>query len=105
MTIFRNTAILCLLMMILASCAALTGRETAGEYIDDSAITTKVKSAIFKDPNLRASEIHVETFQGTVQLSGFVDSASASLKAAKHARSTKGVKSVTNNLVVRKNKR
>jgi hyperosmotically inducible protein len=59
----------------LAACAALSGRETAGEYVDDAMITTKVEAAMFDDPSLKVMQIGVETMQDVVQLSGFVDSA------------------------------
>jgi hyperosmotically inducible protein len=59
----------------LAACAAMSGRETAGEYVDDAMITTKVEAAMFDDPSLKVMQIGVETMQDVVQLSGFVDSA------------------------------
>jgi hyperosmotically inducible protein len=59
----------------LAGCAAMSGRETAGEYVDDAMITTKVEAAMFDDPSLKVMQIGVETMQDVVQLSGFVDSA------------------------------
>src|SRR4030067_1023194 len=55
-------------------CASTPTRESSGEYIDDSAITTRVKAAIFDDPSLKVLQINVETFKGEVQLSGFVGS-------------------------------
>ena len=55
-------------------CASTQKREGTGEYLDDSAITTKVKAAIFNEPTLKVFQINVETFKGDVQLSGFVDS-------------------------------
>jgi hyperosmotically inducible protein len=53
----------------------MSGRETAGEYVDDAMITTKVEAAMFDDPSLKVMQIGVETMQDVVQLSGFVDSA------------------------------
>lgn len=82
-------------------CASTPTRESSGEYIDDSAITTKVKAEIFNDPALKVFQISVETFKGEVQLSGFVDSAQFVNKAGEVARSVKGVKSVKNNLIVK----
>ena len=66
------------LIAVFLGCASTPTREGTGEYIDDSAITTKVKAAIFNDPSLKVFQINVETFKGEVQLSGFVDSARAS---------------------------
>lgn len=102
MTIFKNTSIMLLVMLTLASCAAMTGRETPGEYAEDAAITAKIKTAIVKDSNLKAAEIHVETFQRDVQLSGFVASKAEAARAARHARAVKDVRYIDNDLVVRK---
>lgn len=98
----KNTSCLIIFAVALAGCAAFSGRETAGEYIDDTAITASVKSEILQDPLLKTFQIHVETFQNQVQLSGFVDSAAESARAEQIARQGKGVRDVKNNLVVRK---
>jgi len=82
-------------------CASTPTREGTGEYVDDSAITAKVKAAIFNEPSLKVFQINVETFKGDVQLSGFVDSARSVSKAGEVARSVKGVRSVKNNLIVK----
>ena len=82
-------------------CASTPKREGTGEYLDDSAITTKVKAAIFNEPTLKVFQINVETFKGEVQLSGFVDSAQSVSKAGEVARGVKGVRSVKNNLIVK----
>lgn len=89
------------LIAVFLGCASTPTREGTGEYIDDSAITTKVKSAIFNDPSLKVFQINVETFKGEVQLSGFVDSAQSVKKAGEVARGVNGVKSVKNNLIVK----
>jgi osmotically-inducible protein OsmY len=77
------------------------GKEGAGEYVDDSWITTKVKSLLAEDSFLKSFEISVKTFKGDVQLSGSVDSQKAIDKAVEITRSVKGVKSVKNNLIVK----
>jgi osmotically-inducible protein OsmY len=82
-------------------CSSTPTREGTGEYFDDSAITTRVKAAIFDDPSLKVLQINVETFKGEVQLSGFVDSAQNVRRAGEVARSVKGVKSVKNDLIVK----
>ncbi len=89
------------LIAVFVGCASTPKREGTGEYVDDSAITTKVKAAIFNDPALKVFQINVETFKGDVQLSGFVDSAQSVTKAGAVARGVKGVKSVKNNLIVK----
>ncbi len=90
--------LLALMMVSLVGCASGPNKEGTGEYVDDSVITTKVKSAIFQEPNLKSAEINVETYKGVVQLSGFVSSAMASTRASELARGVNGVKSVKNDL-------
>lgn len=74
---------------------------TAGRVIDDSVITGKVKSALIADSTTKAYQIEVETYQGTVQLSGFVDSAEARRRAVEVAGNVEGVKNVKNSLELR----
>jgi osmotically-inducible protein OsmY len=101
----RNIVIhfLVLLMLIatFAACASTRTRESAGEYVDDSVITTKVKSLLAEDDFLKSFQISVESYKGTVQLSGFVNSQKAVDKAGEIARSVKGVQSIKNNLIVK----
>jgi hypothetical protein len=101
----RNIVIpfLVLLMLIatLAACAATRTHESTGGYVDDSVITTKVKSLLAEDDFLKSFQISVETFKGTVQLSGFVNSQKAVDKADEITRSVKGVQSIKNNLIVK----
>jgi len=85
-------------LLLSLGCASTSTKEGAGEYVDDSVITTKVKAAIFNEPTLKSAEINVETFKGVVQLSGFVNSQSDINKAAEVARSVKGVTSVKNDM-------
>lgn len=82
-------------------CASTSTKEGTGEYIDDSVITTKVKAAIINEPTLKATEINVETFKGSVQLSGFVAQPADAARAAEVARGVKGVKSVKNDVRVK----
>jgi len=82
-------------------CAATQKRQSTGQYVDDSVITTKVKAAIFNEATLKTLQINVETFKGEVQLSGFVDSAQSVKKAGEVAGSVNGVVSVRNNLIVK----
>jgi osmotically-inducible protein OsmY len=82
-------------------CASTRTTEGTGEYVDDSAITTKVKTAILGESDLKVMQINVETFKGVVQLSGFVDSQKSATKAVEVARRVKGVVSVKNDLIVK----
>lgn len=74
--------------------------ETAGEYIDDSVITLKVKAAILNDSLLKASQIEVNTVNGVVKLSGTVDSEQSLSRAMEVVNSQKHVKSVQTDLIV-----
>ena len=89
------------LVGLITGCTATRHRESTGQYVDDSVITTKVKSLIADDGFLKSFQISVETYKGTVQLSGFVDSTQASTRAEELANSVEGVKSVKNSLVVK----
>jgi osmotically-inducible protein OsmY len=79
-------------------CASTPRSEGTGEYMDDSVITGKVKAAILEEPTLKSSEINVETFKGTVQLSGFVASRGDIATAVETAKHVKGVKAVKNDM-------
>ena len=82
-------------------CASTPKQEGTGEYVDDTVITGKVKSAILNEPTLKVAEINVETFKGIVQLSGFVSSQAAATKAVSVARDVGGVKSVKNDMQIK----
>lgn len=92
-------ASLCLLMLF--ACAPTATREGTGEYVDDTVITTKVKAALAADPAVKATEVNVETFRGVVQLSGFISGAEARQRAIEVARTTKGVRGVKNDMVIK----
>jgi len=101
----RNIVIHCLVILMLiatfGACASTPTSESTGEIIDDSVITTKVKSLLAGDDFLKSFQIGVETYKGVVQLSGFVNSKQAVDKAVEITRSVKGVKSIKNNLIVK----
>jgi osmotically-inducible protein OsmY len=92
---------LTLALLTVAGCASTQKGEGTAEYVDDSVITTKVKSAILAEATLSSSEINVETFKGVVQLSGFVNSRADIDKAVAVARRVGGVKSVKNDMRVK----
>ncbi len=91
------------LMMIAAfmACASTPEQSSTGEYVDDTVITTKVKTELANDNLLKSFQISVETRKGIVSLSGFVDSPYAVDKAGEIARGVAGVKSVQNALVAK----
>ncbi|MDD2853420.1 MAG: BON domain-containing protein [Desulfuromonadaceae bacterium] len=99
----RITKLLVCLSLITAflGCNATQKKESTGEYIDDSAITTKIKTGIFDDLRLKSLQIEVQTFKGVVQLSGFVDSPQNAKIAGEIAGLVAGVKEVKNDLVAK----
>lgn len=89
------------LMTGLVACSATPKQESTGQYLDDTTITTKVKAAIFNEPSLKSAEINVETFKGTVQLSGFVSSQTSIDRAVLLTSGVGGVKSVKNDMRIK----
>lgn len=87
-----------LILALMVGCASTPTQEGTGEYVNDTALTTKVKAAVFAEPTLKSAEINVETFKGIVQLSGFVSSQADINKAMSVARGVEGVKSVKNSM-------
>ena len=99
--VFIGYLILLMLVATFAACASTRTHESTGEYVDDSVITTKVKAGLAGDDFLKSFQIGVETYKGTVQLSGFVNSQEAVRKAVDITKGVKGVTSVKNNLIVK----
>ena len=93
--------VLVMFISALVACASTSKQSSTGEYVDDSVITTKVKSLLAADYFLKSFQIGVETCKGVVQLSGFVNSQAAVDKAVEIAKSVQGIKSVKNDLVVK----
>lgn len=87
-----------MLLATLAACGGSPTKESAGEFIDDSIITTKVKTAFVQSQEVKASNIVVATFKGDVQLSGFADSPAEIERASQIAAEVSGVKSVRNDI-------
>jgi osmotically-inducible protein OsmY len=87
-----------LALILSMGCTSTPTQESAGEYMDNSVITARVKTAIFKEPSLKSAEVNVETFKGVVQLSGFVSSQSDINRAVEIASAVEGVKSVENDM-------
>jgi osmotically-inducible protein OsmY len=96
---FRSIVVAAAAALALGACAG-TGEKT-GEVIDDSVITTKVKSSLLTEKGIDSTDISVETSKGRVLLSGFVKSSDQRQRAEQIARGTSGVRSVANRLEVR----
>lgn len=101
MTTIRNYARCFTVALALTGCAATPVQESTGEYIDDTAITTKVKTNLLNDPVVSGLSINVETFKGAVQLSGFANSVLERERAEALARSVGGVRRVQNDVHVK----
>jgi osmotically-inducible protein OsmY len=84
-----------------AGCAPTQTRQSTGEVVDDAAVTARVKSALINEPGVKSTQINVETFRGTVSLSGFVDSDEMARKAVNVAEQVRGVRSVKNDMQVK----
>lgn len=101
----QNTVALMLAALLGAAvvgCTSTPTEQSAGEAIDDGVVTAKVKAALIRDPVTKAHQINVETFKGQVQLSGFVESDEARIRALQLARDVGGVKKVMDAMEVRK---
>jgi osmotically-inducible protein OsmY len=90
-----------LTLLVVSGCAVSRGQESVGAYVDDTGITTMVKSRFFEDKDVAGSSIGVETLNGTVMLSGFAKNSLERNKAEVIARGVKGVKSVKNEIAIR----
>lgn len=90
-----------LTLVQLTGCAVARDQQTVGSYIDDAALTTRVKARMAEDKTVSATSISVETLKGTVQLSGFAKSTEERAAAERLARSTPGVQAVRNDILVR----
>jgi hyperosmotically inducible protein len=95
------SAVMFVMTLAMVACASTRTQKSAGEQVDDSVTTASVKSALIGDSVTKAYQIDVETFKGTVQLNGFVDSAASKTRATEIAKKTKGVTAVHNNLTVK----
>lgn len=88
-------------ILTLSACSTDPNRRKVGVAISDAAITTKVKTALAGDPDVKGRDISVETFRGTVQLSGFVETPENARRAADLARRVDGVREVQNAISVK----
>lgn len=95
------TAAMAAMALLTAGCAVTRGQETVGAYIDDTTITTQVKSRFVENKEVDASAISVETLKGTVMLSGFAKNTTEKSTAERIARAVNGVKAVKNEIAVR----
>ena len=91
-------ALAVVLLGLLGGCAGTPTQESTGEYIDDTTLTSKVKTSLLQDPEVSGLAINVETFKGEVQLSGFANTEAERQRAAALASKVPGVVAVTNDI-------
>jgi osmotically-inducible protein OsmY len=84
-----------------AGCSSSPNRESTGEYLDDSTITTKVKAKFVEDKTISSTHIHVTTTRGTVELTGYASSQAEKDRAVELARQVGGVKDVKDSIEIR----
>jgi len=99
--LIRRIAPIAFATLVLGACAATNDRQSTGAYVDDVAVTAKVKTALIEAPETKARDIQVETYNGVVQLSGFVDSSAEKSAAERLAKQVAGVQRVDNKLSVK----
>jgi len=85
----------------LLGCSATPYRESAGEFLDSSMITAKIKTKLIDDRSTNGFHIRVNTFKGIVYLTGYVDSVEERTQATRIVKTVDGVNKVSNNLIVR----
>jgi hyperosmotically inducible periplasmic protein len=92
-------------LIVASASLSAADNKTAGERMDDTKITARVKTELADNDAVKARQINVETHAGIVQLSGFVDSSAAKDAAATAARNVPGVMQVKNDLIVKEGER
>lgn len=100
-TLIRLVMGMMLVAVVATGCAETSMRESAGQYVDNTVITTKVKTELLKDEEIKSLPITVKSYKGEVQLSGFVNSSTVSKRAVKITKAVPGVRKVRNDLVVK----
>lgn len=96
------TLLIAMAVLVMFGCAGTETSRSTGTYIDDKTISTKVEAQLAADSLTQAIQVEVETYDGVVQLSGFVDKEQTIQRAEEITRGVAGVKDVKNNLVLRK---
>lgn len=89
------------LLLSVTGCSSMTG-QTAGQYVDDSTITSSVKAKLVGDKAANFTRIDVDTTNSVVALNGVVESAEQKARAEQLALQVSGVRRVENNLQIQK---
>ena len=88
-------------VMAVTGCAGNQYDRSTGQYIDDKSLTMRVHSALGDNPEYKFGDVNVTVFRGTVQLSGFVNTAAQKSQAGEIAKGVQGVKDVENNISIK----
>jgi hyperosmotically inducible periplasmic protein len=103
MRTWKSLAVFLVILGVLAAGCASTHNQTVGEKVDDKAILASVKTKLVAEKPSNLTKVNVDVTDGTVYLTGNVESAEQKMRAEALAKDTKGVRSVVNNLQVRRN--
>jgi hyperosmotically inducible periplasmic protein len=88
-------------LLLNAGCSRGENDRTAGQSVDDAAITAKVKTAFAQDPGVKAMDVKVDTYRGTVQLNGWVNTTAEKARAEEIAKTIPGVKTIENKIALK----
>ena len=100
LNVIVTTALMVSPMVFTSGCAVTSGREGARAYVDDKSIAARIKTKLYADSLVKGTEVKVNSLNGVVQLSGFVDTQAAKQRAGELAAETPGVVQVYNNLLL-----
>jgi hyperosmotically inducible protein len=99
--LFRSWIVPAAFALTVSACAGDATHRSTGRYVDDATITAAVKTKLIDDETVKARNINVDTYNGVVQLSGFVESKTEANQAVALAEEVEGVKSVKDDLHLR----
>ena len=89
------------IITLLSACDIVNKGQLPSKYIDDTTLTTKIKSHILTEKGINSSDVHIESYDSTVQITGFVKDKQTYNKVANIIKNTAGVKKIINNLIIR----
>jgi len=97
----KKTLLGSVLAVQLVACTPMPTQQSAAEAVDDGVVTAKIKARLVEDPVTKVHQIKVDTFRGTVELSGFVETDQARTRALELAKDVDGVKRVRDAMDIR----
>lgn len=97
----RGLMVLVCCASLAAGCAGSQSRQSTGDFVDDTVVSTKVKTALIQDDQVDALDVQIKTFKGVVQLSGFADTQREKERAGSIAGRVAGVERVRNDIRIK----